>query len=203
MIVTLSCDDLDQLQVLWGLRELEADAFFWVECDFLFCLSCKKNIFVCNFCICFSLVFLGDFYLSLIERARKTVRGSADDIGWLQRAPGMPPVEDGTERFMEIIDDIRYESLFPVSITCTCVSWLNSYWFSCFSLSGMVYTSYPTLWCTCWSQVAKYLHFPFGNYGYLLTLEANNGSTCAVKLAIECNQTFLSPAIMWNAKPGK
>lgn len=55
-----------------------------------------------------SLIILGDFDLSLIERARKTVRGSADDIGWLQRAPGMPPVEDGTERFMEIIDDIRY-----------------------------------------------------------------------------------------------
>lgn len=55
-----------------------------------------------------SLIILGDFDLSLIERARKTVRGSADDIGWLQRAPGMPPVEDGTERFMEILDDIRY-----------------------------------------------------------------------------------------------
>ncbi|XP_058221675.1 uncharacterized protein LOC131331775 isoform X1 [Rhododendron vialii] len=47
-------------------------------------------------------------FQGLIERARKTVRGSADDIGWLQRAPGMPPVEDGTERFMEIIDDIRH-----------------------------------------------------------------------------------------------
>ena len=44
---------------------------------------------------------------SLIDRARRTVRGSADDIGWLQRAPGMPPVEDGTERFMEILDNIR------------------------------------------------------------------------------------------------
>lgn len=47
-------------------------------------------------------------FKSLIDRARRTVRGSADDIGWLQRAPGMPPVEDGTERFMEILDNIRH-----------------------------------------------------------------------------------------------
>ncbi|KAL2530429.1 GPI-anchored protein like [Forsythia ovata] len=46
---------------------------------------------------------------TLIERVRMTIRGSADDIGWLQRAAEMPPVEDGTERFMEILDDIRYE----------------------------------------------------------------------------------------------
>lgn len=45
---------------------------------------------------------------SLIERARRTVRGSADDIGWIERAPGMSPVDDGTVRFMEIIDEIRY-----------------------------------------------------------------------------------------------
>ncbi|XP_020204383.1 uncharacterized protein LOC109789762 [Cajanus cajan] len=47
-------------------------------------------------------------FQSLIERARRTVRGSADDIGWLQRDPGMPPVEDGTERFLEILDNIKH-----------------------------------------------------------------------------------------------
>lgn len=47
-------------------------------------------------------------FKSLIDRTRRTVRGSADDIGWLQRAPGMPPVEDGTGRFMEILDNIRH-----------------------------------------------------------------------------------------------
>ncbi|CAA2945092.1 Hypothetical predicted protein [Olea europaea subsp. europaea] len=47
-------------------------------------------------------------FQGLIERVRKTVRGSADDIGWLQRAVEMPPVEDGTGRFMEILDDIRH-----------------------------------------------------------------------------------------------
>ncbi|KAK7350390.1 hypothetical protein VNO77_08973 [Canavalia gladiata] len=47
-------------------------------------------------------------FQSLIDRARRTVRGSADDIGWLQRDPAMPPVEDGTERFLEILDSIKH-----------------------------------------------------------------------------------------------
>ncbi|KAJ6328354.1 hypothetical protein OIU77_010112 [Salix suchowensis] len=47
-------------------------------------------------------------FQGLIERARRTVRGSADDIGWLQHASGMPSVEDGTGRFMEILDNIRH-----------------------------------------------------------------------------------------------
>uniref|UniRef100_A0A7N0UPD5 Alpha/beta-Hydrolases superfamily protein n=1 Tax=Kalanchoe fedtschenkoi TaxID=63787 RepID=A0A7N0UPD5_KALFE len=49
-----------------------------------------------------------NIFQGLIERARKTVRGSADDIGWLQHAPGMPPVEDGTQRFDDILDSIRH-----------------------------------------------------------------------------------------------
>lgn len=47
------------------------------------------------------------FFQSLISRARKTVLGSTEDIGWLQRAPGMPPVEDGTKRFIELLENIR------------------------------------------------------------------------------------------------
>lgn len=47
-------------------------------------------------------------FQGLIEKVRRTVRGSADDIGWLQRDPDMPPVEDGTERFTEILDEIRH-----------------------------------------------------------------------------------------------
>ncbi|GKU88478.1 hypothetical protein SLEP1_g2738 [Rubroshorea leprosula] len=47
-------------------------------------------------------------FQGLIERARRTVRGSADDIGWLQRDPEMPPVEDGTERFVEILNNVRH-----------------------------------------------------------------------------------------------
>lgn len=54
------------------------------------------------------------FIFSLVDRVRRTVRGSADDIGWLQRDPTMPPVEDGTERFIEILGDIRCDMLYFV-----------------------------------------------------------------------------------------
>ncbi|XP_021892741.1 uncharacterized protein LOC110810766 isoform X3 [Carica papaya] len=47
-------------------------------------------------------------FQGLVERARRTLRGSADDIGWLQQDPEMPPVEDGTEKFIEILDNIRH-----------------------------------------------------------------------------------------------
>ncbi|KAK3025786.1 hypothetical protein RJ639_041942, partial [Escallonia herrerae] len=48
-------------------------------------------------------------FQGLIDRVQRTVlRGSADDIGWLQHAAGMPPVDDGTEKFLEILDDIRH-----------------------------------------------------------------------------------------------
>ncbi|KAD3640779.1 hypothetical protein R6Q59_003467 [Mikania micrantha] len=48
-------------------------------------------------------------FQGLVERVRRTVRGSADDIGWLQNAPEMPPVEDGTERFSNILEIIRHD----------------------------------------------------------------------------------------------
>ncbi|KAL0739737.1 hypothetical protein Bca4012_081250 [Brassica carinata] len=47
-------------------------------------------------------------FQGLIERALRTVRGSADDIGWLQHDPEMPPVEDGTERFNKILEEIGH-----------------------------------------------------------------------------------------------
>ncbi|KAF4370825.1 hypothetical protein F8388_011808 [Cannabis sativa] len=46
-------------------------------------------------------------FQGLINRVRRTVCGSADDIGWMQRDPEMPPVEDGTHRFTETLDSIR------------------------------------------------------------------------------------------------
>ncbi|KAL5572597.1 hypothetical protein UlMin_022194 [Ulmus minor] len=46
-------------------------------------------------------------FCSFISRVQKTLQGSTDDIGWLQRTPGMPPVKDGTARFMELLEDIR------------------------------------------------------------------------------------------------
>ncbi|XP_039134663.1 uncharacterized protein LOC120272022 isoform X1 [Dioscorea cayenensis subsp. rotundata] len=46
-------------------------------------------------------------FQGLISRARKTVLGSADDIGWLQRATNLPPVQDGTKRFNQLLERIR------------------------------------------------------------------------------------------------
>ncbi|KAL6005069.1 hypothetical protein ACLOJK_005630 [Asimina triloba] len=43
----------------------------------------------------------------LVSRARKTILGSAKDIGWLQHDSRMPPVEDGTQRFTELLGSIR------------------------------------------------------------------------------------------------
>ena len=51
-----------------------------------------------------------DFLCSLVERARKTVRGSADDIGWLQRDQSLPTTEDGTAGFLEILDSVVSKS---------------------------------------------------------------------------------------------
>ncbi|KAL5729086.1 hypothetical protein ACHQM5_002086 [Ranunculus cassubicifolius] len=44
---------------------------------------------------------------SLVFRVQKTLHGSSGDIGWLQRTPGVPPVEDGTARFIELLEGIR------------------------------------------------------------------------------------------------
>ncbi|WOG94365.1 hypothetical protein DCAR_0313659 [Daucus carota subsp. sativus] len=43
-----------------------------------------------------------------ISRVQKTLHGSSSDIGWLQQAPGMAPVKDGSARFMELLDCIRH-----------------------------------------------------------------------------------------------
>lgn len=40
----------------------------------------------------------------VVARVQTTLRGSADDIGWLQKVPGLPPVEDGTERFLQHLE---------------------------------------------------------------------------------------------------
>ncbi|KAJ0970583.1 hypothetical protein J5N97_018542 [Dioscorea zingiberensis] len=47
--------------------------------------------------------FLG----GLVDRAGKVLKGSANDIGWLQNAPGMLPVEDGTKRFDNLLFNIK------------------------------------------------------------------------------------------------
>ncbi|XVE98112.1 hypothetical protein REPUB_Repub03eG0077300 [Reevesia pubescens] len=44
---------------------------------------------------------------SIKSRMQKTLHGSSDDIGWLQHTPGMAPVENGTARFLELLEAIR------------------------------------------------------------------------------------------------
>ncbi|MCO5591809.1 hypothetical protein L7F22_045801 [Adiantum nelumboides] len=39
----------------------------------------------------------------LVGRIQSTIRGSVDDIGWLQRIPGLPPVKDQTDRFVQLL----------------------------------------------------------------------------------------------------
>ncbi|CAN6541012.1 unnamed protein product [Malus baccata var. baccata] len=46
----------------------------------------------------------------IASRAQKSLRGSSDDIGWLQRTHGMPGVEDGTARILELLAGIRYQT---------------------------------------------------------------------------------------------
>ncbi|KAL6006126.1 hypothetical protein ACLOJK_040172 [Asimina triloba] len=55
---------------------------------------------------------------SFISRVHRTLHGSSDDIGWLQQTPGFAPVQDGTTRFMELLDHIRYHSItiIPASV---------------------------------------------------------------------------------------
>lgn len=96
-----------------------------------------------------------DFTFSLIDRVRRTVRGSADDIGWLQRDSGMLPVEDGTEKFMEILENVRY-LLVLVTLLClhmlrSVIPWLLQLFFP---LTGMAFTDCRTQWFTYWFQVA-------------------------------------------------
>uniref|UniRef100_A0A0E0RCS4 Uncharacterized protein n=2 Tax=Oryza rufipogon TaxID=4529 RepID=A0A0E0RCS4_ORYRU len=53
-------------------------------------------------------------FQGLVERARKTVRGSANDIGWLQQDQSLPPTEDGTARFLEILDACLFSNHGPL-----------------------------------------------------------------------------------------
>eukprot|EP00250_Pteridium_aquilinum_P001219 c11426_g1_i1 orf=242-1663(+) len=39
----------------------------------------------------------------LVGRIQSTLRGSVNDIGWLQRIPGLPPVKDRTDRFVQLL----------------------------------------------------------------------------------------------------
>ncbi|KAL3675089.1 hypothetical protein R1sor_025037 [Riccia sorocarpa] len=42
----------------------------------------------------------------LVQRVQTTLRGSADDIGWLLKDPTLPPVQERTERFVQLLGRI-------------------------------------------------------------------------------------------------
>ncbi|KAG6389109.1 hypothetical protein SASPL_150568 [Salvia splendens] len=44
---------------------------------------------------------------SIVSRVLRTLNGSSDDIGWLQASPEMAPVEDGSARFLELLQETR------------------------------------------------------------------------------------------------
>lgn len=63
----------------------------------------------------------------LVARVQTTLRGSSNDIGWLLRTPGMPSVEDGTSRFMELLERIRIgEHMLPDTLVYLLVPGLLS-----------------------------------------------------------------------------
>ncbi|XVE54214.1 hypothetical protein DITRI_Ditri03aG0062700 [Diplodiscus trichospermus] len=64
---------------------------------------------------------------SIKSRIQKTLRGSSEDIGWLQHTPGMAPVENGTARFLELLEAIRNgEHTLPYSFVYLLVPGLFS-----------------------------------------------------------------------------
>ncbi|KAF3340381.1 hypothetical protein FCM35_KLT16152 [Carex littledalei] len=87
-------------------------------------------------------------FQDLVGRARKTIRGSADDIGWLQRDRSMLPTEDGTSRFLEILESIRRnEHKLPNSVVYLLVPGLFSNHGSLYFVKTKTYFSKMGLAC--------------------------------------------------------
>jgi len=81
-----------------------------IHCDFNH-LARKKSNFIDDFLVTIELNSANLVNTGIIRfksRVVKTLRGSSDDIGWLQHAPGMPQVQDGTSRFLELLSGMRY-----------------------------------------------------------------------------------------------
>lgn len=53
--------------------------------------------------------------LRLVNRVQTTLRGSADDIGWLQKMPNALPVEDDTAGFLKALEIIRSKNLTVIA----------------------------------------------------------------------------------------
>lgn len=79
-----------------------------------------KELLVVNRLILYPYVNLHSFIgfnvfllFSLVTRVQTTMRGSADDIGWLQKMPNSLPMVDGTSGFLEALDMIRLVVFTP------------------------------------------------------------------------------------------
>ncbi|XP_010917809.2 uncharacterized protein [Elaeis guineensis] len=90
-----------------GLRKVQSIIYRGLMCPLYgLRLGCRL---VSTFLRC-SRIYVREIHMQLqgiICRMRITLQGSSEDIGWLQRTEGLPPVEDGTARFMELLHDIR------------------------------------------------------------------------------------------------
>lgn len=54
----------------------------------------------------------------LVTRVQTTLKGSADDIGWLEKIPGSLPVEDDTAGFLEALERISHGvHILPNTVT--------------------------------------------------------------------------------------
>ncbi|XP_061343879.1 uncharacterized protein LOC133289873 [Gastrolobium bilobum] len=74
----------------------------------LFCLRYAWRLGMAPWRYSFSCIRCAQVHIHRItSRVSNTLRGSSDDIGWLQHASGMPPVQDGTSRFLELLSEIR------------------------------------------------------------------------------------------------
>ncbi|XXG66517.1 hypothetical protein AAC387_Pa06g0072 [Persea americana] len=86
--------------------------------------------------------------LTHMSSVQKTVHGSAEDIGWLQNASGMPPVVDETKRFTELLDNIRNgEHKLPNSMVYLLVPGLFSNRGQLYFVSTKTYFSKMGLGC--------------------------------------------------------
>nr|XP_010917822.2 uncharacterized protein LOC105042326 isoform X6 [Elaeis guineensis] len=93
-----------------GLRKVQSIIYRGLMCPLYgLRLGCRL---VSTFLRC-SRIYVREIHMQLqgiICRMRITLQGSSEDIGWLQRTEGLPPVEDGTARFMELLHDISLQA---------------------------------------------------------------------------------------------
>ncbi|KAL0410619.1 UNVERIFIED_CONTAM: hypothetical protein Slati_3651600 [Sesamum latifolium] len=77
----------------------------------IFCLEFAWRSAITSWrCFCYQMRRMQAHVQRIISRVLRTLRGSSDDIGWLQRAPGMAPVRDGSAHFMELLQSIRMKA---------------------------------------------------------------------------------------------